>query len=214
MKYRIGYIDEDPRQVAKYERHFRNYFDVVGYNITKGLTLKKLLRQVYDSDIDLLLIDYRMADSGIVTYNGDKVAKEYVKIKPGFPILIFTSHNRDAFHCVDNPNIIYEKGNSNNHFVEVIRKNILLYRNFVKQNKRKVSDLTEKSKKHRLTSIEKHNLIDAKQELKRLDKLNTEVPSQLLDERIIDSISATKKEAAAFLKSITKTQKKRNAAKT
>jgi hypothetical protein len=62
MKYKIGYIDEDPAQFKKYERDLREYFDVVGYDIKQGLPLDDLINQVYQSDIDLLMVDYLMVD--------------------------------------------------------------------------------------------------------------------------------------------------------
>ena len=57
--YKIGYIDEDPDQVAKYKRDLRDYFEIVGYNISKGLPISDLIEQVYKSEIDLLFY-YRL----------------------------------------------------------------------------------------------------------------------------------------------------------
>src|SRR5215831_18286198 len=114
MKYRIGYIDEDPRQVVKYEKDLREYFDVRGYDIPKGLPLDDLLQQVYQSDIDLLMIDYLMVDKGILTYNGDEVARAFEEIKPRFPIIIFTNEENQAFPHVDNPLNICDKAEVRN----------------------------------------------------------------------------------------------------
>ena len=66
MKYKIGYIDEDPTQFNKYERELREYFDVVGYQISKGLPLEDMINQVYESDIDLLLVDYLLVEKGVL----------------------------------------------------------------------------------------------------------------------------------------------------
>jgi hypothetical protein len=211
MKYKIGYIDEDPRQVAKYERDLREYFDVIGYNISKGLTLKKLIQQVYSSDIDLLMVDFLMVSKGILTYNGDKVAKEYKKIKPLFPVLIFTNRQDDAFHSVDNPNIIYEKEEVKkdiSHFVETVEKNILFYKNYIEDRQKTIEVLISKGDKIGLNATEKHELIIAQQELTNLDKLAIEVPSQLLEEKRIEELSKTTKEAEKFLNSLIKQSRK------
>ena len=87
MKYKIGYIDENSAQVVKYERDLRKHFEVIGFDIKQGLELNDLLKQVYDSDIDLLMVDYLMADNGMLTYNGDEVARAYEEIKPRFPVI-------------------------------------------------------------------------------------------------------------------------------
>src|SRR5829696_5046975 len=101
MKYKVGYIDEDPRQVERYERKLRDNFNVVGYDIEKGLPLEVLIERVYESDVDLLMVDYLMVDKGILTYNGDQVVRAYEEIKPRFPILIFTNEEAQAFPQVD-----------------------------------------------------------------------------------------------------------------
>jgi len=210
MRYRIGYIDESIRQVQIYERLLRRDFEVIGYTITKGMSLKSLLKQVYESGIDLLMVDYLMVDTGILTFNGDRVAREYEKIKPRFPILIFTNRHVDAFHSVDNPNIIYDKGEVRNrrvHFVEVLNKNIELYRNYIDQRKDIIKKLTDKGAKKRLSSMEKHQLLEAQQELNSLDKWNVQIPLQLLDENKIEDLEKTAKDAKRFLNSLIKRSK-------
>ena len=207
MKYKIGYIDEDSNQVAKYERGLRPYFDLIGFDITPGLEIKDLLMQVYNSDIDLLLIDYLMNDKGILTYNGDEVAREFEEIKPRFPMIIFTNRESDAFPQVDNPNIIYDKSlvkSDLKHFAEILNKNILSYKNYIEKRKNIISDLLLKGEIDGLSSEEKHILIQTQTELINLDKWSNEVPFQLLDNKRLENLSKTTKEAEEFLESILK----------
>jgi hypothetical protein len=205
MKYKIGYIDEDPTQVNKYERDLRAYFDIIGYEITKGLPMDDLINQVYQSDVDLLMVDYLMVNKGVLTYNGDEVARTYEEIKPRFPVVIFTNEETQAFPHVDNVNNIYDKADVKNdvkHFAEKITKTIELYKNYVSKRKDLINQLIEKGGSEGLTAAEKHTLIQTQQELLSLDKRSTEVPMQLLDEKKIDSLSKTTKEAEEFLKSL------------
>lgn len=206
MRYKIGYVDENPDQVKKFQRDLRVNFDVHGYNITKGMSLKSLLRQIYDSDIDLLLVDYLMTDKGMLTYNGDEVAREFEKIKPRFPVLIFTQHHDDAFPEVDNPNIIYEKSEAKkiDHFSEILIKNILVYKKFISERKSSISRLVAKSKKKKLTATEKHTLIDKQIELQMLDKNSIEVPFHLLEPKKISSLTKAADNAEKYIKSLTK----------
>ncbi|MES1182073.1 MAG: hypothetical protein ABUL44_04690, partial [Flavobacterium sp.] len=168
--------------------------------------LKNLLKQIYESDIDLLLVDYLMTDKGMLTFNGDEVAREYEKIKPRFPVLIFTQHHDDAFPEVDNPNIIYEKSEAKkiDHFCEILTKNILVYKKFISERKSSIGRLITKSKKKKLTAKEKHTLLDKQIELQMLDKESIEVPFQLLDSKKIAGLTKTANDAEKFIKSFIK----------
>jgi len=208
MKYKIGYIDEDSVQVARYERKLRDYFDVVTYDIQKGTELNDLLMQVYNSDIDLLMIDYLMVDKGILTFNGDEVARQYEEIKPRFPVIIFTNEEAQAFPQVDNPNIIYDKSlatNDINRLVEILNKNIQAYKIYIEKRQDIIGDLLLKGERGEgLSSEEKHTLLQNQIELINLDKKSNEVPFQLLDEKKLDDLSKTTKEAEKFLESLLK----------
>lgn len=207
MKYKIGYIDEDSTQVTKYERDLRKYFDVIGFTINPGLELNDLLKQVYESDIDLLMVDYLMVDKGVLTYNGDEVARAYEEIKPRFPVIIFTNEESQAFPHVDNPNIIYDKSlvkNDLNYFVELLNKNISAYKNYIGKRKNIISDLLLKGENAGLSPDEKHILLQTQIELINLDKWSNEVPFQLLDDKRLENLSKTTKEAEEFLESILK----------
>jgi len=198
-KFKIGFIDEDPLQVKKYQRELREEFDVIGYKIDDGLTIDDLLSQVYASEIDLLMVDFLMKDSGIVTYNGDEVVRRYEKIKPRFPMIIFTNEENQAFPVVDNPNIIYKKEdvlNKPETFFEILRKNIHLYTDYIEEKKTLIAALMAKEA---LTAKEKHQLSEAQFELRNLDKWAVEAPSQLLEERNVDKLSKTTREAEEFL---------------
>lgn len=206
-RYKIGFIDEDPIQVKKYKRELRDEFDIIGYKITKGLPLKDLLDQIYDSDVDLLMVDFLMANRGVVNYNGDKVIREFEEIKPRFPMIIFTNEEKQARPKVDNPNIIYDKAKALNEpalFHEILRKNIELYVDYKDKRKSIIERLTKKATKKALSAKEKHQFRQAEFELKNLDKRAVEVPIHLLDLEKIDDLDKTVKEAEDFLASLTK----------
>lgn len=210
MKFRIGYIDEDPKQVERYERKLRDNFEVIGYDIEPGLPLEILLRKVYDSNIDLLMVDYLMVDKGVLTYNGDEVVRAYEEVMPRFPMIIFTNEEAQAFPQVDNPNIIYDKSmvqNSLSRFVEILQKNIKVYKDYIQRRKDIINELIEKGEKEGLSSTEKNTLIESQLELRNLDKWSNEVPYQLIDEKKLDNLAKTRKEAEAFLELLIKRNK-------
>jgi hypothetical protein len=213
MKYKIGFIDENKDEVAKLERRLRDDFEVIGYHIETGITLDNLLHQVYNSDIDLLMVDYLLADRGILDFNGDEVVRQYQKIKPGFPIIIITNQESQAFPKVDNPNIIYDKERTDkghiNKFAEILRKNIFLYQEYIQGRKNIIADLSYKATKEGLDAKEKHLLSVTQFELQNLDKWAVpEVPMQLLETGKIDNLTKITKEAEAFLEKLSKKSSK------
>ncbi len=209
MKYKIGYIDEDKDQVRLFKRKLKKYnFNVIEYDIKKGMPINELIKQVYESGIDLLMVDYLLKDSGLLTYNGDEIERLFNEIKPKFPHIIFTSNENDAFSAVDDPNIIYEKemvldDNRVDRFVEILKKNIENYQLFQKIRKDKIEDLLKKGEAEGLTAIDKDNLLSLQQELQNLDKIQKrEVPLQLTSTEVLEDLSRTRIEAADFLQSL------------
>lgn len=206
MKYKIGYVDEDPIQVKKYQRLLGDQFDVQGYEIPRGLSKKKLLEQIYNSEIDLLLVDYLMTERGQLTYNGDVIARDFEKMKPRFPILIFTSHVDDAFPAVENPNIMYEKATARDidHFAEILIKNIKVYQKFISEKKKNIDTLVSKSRRQNLNARETQVLFNEQIELQMLDKQSGEAPFELLHPENINDLSKSADKAEAFIKSLMK----------
>lgn len=212
-KYKIGYLDEDIRQVKKYQRRFRKYgFEVIGYDFDKEMSLDELMTQVYKSDIDLLMIDYKLDETNKVTFNGEKVENEIYNKKPLFPHIIFTNKVDDAEPHVEDWKIIFDKDlifsdddddEKVKRFITTLERSIEQYRNHIEEKKKIVADLLEKGEREGLNAIEKDLLITKQEELNSLDKTSkNEIPKHLITEDKLTDLSKTKKEAEAFLKSL------------
>lgn len=204
--YKIGYVDENPQEVTKFERKFRNNFDLIGYNIPKGLPKQELLDQIYQSNIDFLMVDFVMRDKGHVTYNGDEIVHDYEHIMPRFPMIIFTNNSSDAFPAVDNPNIIYNKDLINSEpekFIQIINKNIENYQNYISERKKRIGELIEKRENGGLDAKEKEELFSCQLDLNNLDSKTKQAPSYLLNDLKLDELSSTADQAEEFLKILT-----------
>ncbi len=218
--YKIGYIDEDVKQVKKYQRRFRNYgIEIIGYEFHKGMTLEELMQQVYNSDIDLLMIDYKLNETNQVTFNGEAVESEFYDKKPLFPHIIFTNkveqaepHIEDWMKIFDKEDFFSEDNEDEKkveHFITTLVKSIEQYRKHINKKKTIVSELLEKGEQEGLTASEKNLLITKQEELIALDKTErSEIPKHLLTEKKIDDLSKTKKEAEKFLQSLIDKRKK------
>ncbi len=215
MHYKIGYIDEDIKQVKLYARKLRDFgFEVIGYDFHKGMTLDELMTQVYSSDIDLLMIDFRLNESNIISFNGDAVEKEVYEKRPLFPHIILTNKADQAEPVVDDWKIIFDKevvfpsedGNNNPQtirFIETLTKSIEQYQRRIYKRKQTISDLLEKEKKENLSAEEKNLLLSTQRELLSLDKIRiSEVPESLISIDSLDKISKARQDAEAYINSL------------
>lgn len=220
VKYKIGYIDEDVNQVKKYQRRFRKYgFEVIGYDFDKEMSLEELMEQVYKSDIDLLMIDYKLDETNKVTFNGEKVEGDVYNKKPLFPHIIFTNKVDDAEPHVEDWKIIFDKDEifdededdekKVKHFISNLERSIEQYRNHIEKKKKIVAELLEKGEKEGLNATDKDLLITTQDELSSLDRTHkSEIPKHLLTEEKLADLSKTKKDAEAFLNSLIDKRKK------
>ncbi|MEM7105024.1 MAG: hypothetical protein AAF502_17945 [Bacteroidota bacterium] len=217
--YKIGYIDEDENQVKKYQRRFREFgFEIIGYEFHQGMTLNQLMSQVYESDIDLLMIDYKLNETNQVTFNGEAVESEFYDKRPLFPHIIFTNKVEQAEPHVEDWKIIFDKneifsdeeedGKKVQHFITTLEKSIEQYRKYVERRKEIVADLLEKGQKEELSASDKDLLVTNQNELAYLDQTErNEIPSHLITESKLKDLSRTKKEAEEFLQSLIEKRK-------
>lgn len=206
--YKIGYVDETDQEVKRITRKLESDFTVVSYDIPRGLSKDDLIDQIYKSDVDLLLVDYLLKDKGVLIYNGDEVVREYEKIKPRFPVIIFTNNENDAFPQVDNVNIIYNKdvlanGDKLSWFIEVLKRNILYYQQFIATRKARIGRLIEARQQRELTPLEKEELFNLQLDLNKLDERNNqELPNHLLSDRNLDQLTEVTQDAEKLLQTL------------
>lgn len=212
MTYILGYIEEDWIQVKKFKRRLKEYwFDVISYDFNKGMTIDSLMKQVYDSDIDLLMIDYRLNETNIVSFNWDEVERRIYKDKPLFPHIIFTNLVSEAEPAVDDMKIILDKADVINaddpenipRFVNMLKKSIDQYKALISEKKGIIHSLVQKAESEKLTSKEKDTLWSAERDLRSFDKsLPNEIPEHLVKQERLESMEAARKDIEAFLKSL------------
>lgn len=218
MSYKIGYIDEDSNQFKLYRRKLRDYgFEIIGYEFTKGMSVDELMKQVYDSEIDLLMIDFRLNESNILSFNGEQVEKHIYENKPLFPHIIFTNKVDQAEPVVDDLKIIVDKEevfpDDDNElkiqrFITLLTKSIEQYKNYVQVRKDVIADLIYKEEYKGLSEVEKDILLSTQQELSNLDKTRLKaVPEQLTSTTVLNKVAAARYAAEQYLDSLLKNDK-------
>jgi len=211
--YKIGYIDENDQTVKQFIRNLRPYgIEVIGYDFTKGMTPEALMEQVYASDIDLLMIDYKLAESNIVGFDGDQIEHLIYTNRPQFPHIIFTSDTQQAENHVEDWKIIFDKADvlftdedkdKTNRFINMLTRSIDQYRNLVDSKKNRLSALLSKGHEAGLNAAEKSEVLSLQDELNNLDSTKViEVPKQMVSIENLESLEKTRKEAEEFLQSL------------
>lgn len=213
-KYKIGYIDENEQQVKKFTRNLRPYgLEVIGYEFYKNMSPESLMDQVYNSDIDLLMIDYKLKETNIVGFNGDVIENLIYNNKPLFPHIIFTSDTDQAEAHVEDWKIIIDKGDvfiedevdktNSKRFVKMLTRSIEQYKNYIITRKESLSKLLQKGESEGLNASEKNEVLSLQDELNYLDKSKkSEIPKQLISIENLEALAKNRKEAEEFLQSL------------
>lgn len=213
-RYKVGYIDEDLKQVKKYQRRFKKFgIEIIGYDFEGEMSLEDLMKQVYESDIDLLMIDYKLNETNKITFNGEVVESEFYDKRPLFPHIIFTNKVEQAEPYVEDWKIIYDKDDifsegedderKVQHFITTLERSIEQYRKHIQKRKNEISNLLIKGEKEGLSYSEQDSLISLQRELRDLDKTQKkEIPEKLISFEKLEDLSQTRKEAEEFLQSL------------
>ena len=199
-KYRIGYLDEDEGYQAKFYQAFKNEFDIKILPIENINNVYDVLRFINDEELDALVVDYRLADSGQLTFNGDSVVDLINSQKKYFPLVMLTSYAQDAIAHMEDVYIVKDKEeieSSANLFLKQLETAIDRYQTKIITAENKIKELSEK----KVLSIQ-----EEEEELLRLHIFMNEVdpeanqpPASLLTSSAINNISDLVKESKELL---------------
>lgn len=107
--YRIGYIDEDNGWLNTFYNSFKSEFDVVLFEIKEDTQDDDLVAAVFDQNIDMLVIDFRLDETGLVDFNADTLVQKIQERNLYYPMIVLTSHEIDAFNHLENANLVNGK---------------------------------------------------------------------------------------------------------
>lgn len=109
-KIKLGYLDEDYTNRGLFYNNFKDYFEVFMFDMFDDIrTLEELMEKIEESGIDVLAVDYKMAESGVVTYNGNEVVDMLYERKRYFPVFMITSHITRAMNNMNDVFLINDK---------------------------------------------------------------------------------------------------------
>ena len=196
-KYRIGYLDEDEGYQAKFYQAFKNEFDIKILPIEN--IIYDVLRFINDEELDALVVDYRLADSGQLTFNGDSVVDLINSQKKYFPLVMLTSYAQDAIAHMEDVYIVKDKEeieSSANLFLKQLETAIDRYQTKIITAENKIKELSEKKV---LSIQEEEELLRLHIFMNEVDPEANQLPASLLTSSAINNISDLVKESKELL---------------
>ena len=198
-KYRIGYLDEDEGYQARFYQAFKNEFDIKILPIENINNVYDVLRFINDEELDALVVDYRLADSGQLTFNGDSVVDLINSQKKYFPLVMLTSYAQDAIAHMEDVYIVKDKEeieSSANLFLKQLETAIDRYQTKIITAENKIKELSEKKV---LSIQEEEELLRLHIFMNEVDPEANQLPASLLTSSAINNISDLVKESKELL---------------
>ena len=195
-KYRIGYLDEDE---GYQDQAFKNEFDIKILPIENINNVYDVLRFINDEELDALVVDYRLADSGQLTFNGDSVVDLINSQKKYFPLVMLTSYAQDAIAHMEDVYIVKDKEeieSSANLFLKQLETAIDRYQTKIITAENKIKELSEKKV---LSIQEEEELLRLHIFMNEVDPEANQLPASLLTSSAINNISDLVKESKELL---------------
>lgn len=208
---RLGYLDENKGNRNTFYRVFKKDFDVVMLDdFAKVFTLDLLLEEIDKQEIQVLAVDYKLADSGMVQYDGDQVLDAINERKRYFPVFMMTSYVDAAVQKVYNTFLVNDKDGLNNpQTVELLKSQIAgsveSYHRIVKEKEQRVKTLEAKQDgAEGLTEEEEQELLNLHIEMTKIDPVANPLSPDKMQTSSLKDLKKTVSLSEEILKSLSK----------
>lgn len=207
--YKLGYLDDDQGNRTSFARQFEKDFDLyMVEDLNKVSTLQSLLEMVETKGLDALAIDFQLAGSGIISYNGDEVVEYFDKNKKYFPVFMVTSYVSDALQSMYDVYLINDKEKVGNdeyrgQLIVNVQNSIIAYQRRVSTIENKAKYLEKKqSSIDGLTSDEEKELLNLHLKLNAIDPKANPVSAEQLQTKPLKELQELVKNSREILKSL------------
>jgi len=214
MNYKIAYIDEDNAWINTFYQTFKDDFDIVKIQVGAGTTLEGIMKQIFDNNLDGVVTDFLLDESGIVNFNGNAIVDSIQSYKPYFPIIMLTSYEPQAISQMNDVNIINGKDildGEHEEQLEVlkskIKSNIDRYYSKIKNTQDRIEILVRQKNDKSIQPNEEQELAKLFILMDELEPEGKTIPANLI---AVESITQLN-EFITQTKSILEELKKRNA---
>lgn len=195
MKYRIGFLDESNQQRANFLNAFEDKFDVEIIDKLDDIqSVGNLRNYVNEAQLDALVVDFLLSDTGVLPYDGNEVVAEMAKNKKYFPVIILTGKESDAIaktedvFVVNGKHLIEEDAQLST-FKTKLAQSIFNYYKKVNAVEEEAALLECKQKDFALSPDEENRLVELHIELQAIDPESHPLPSTLLQTDVVRQLA-------------------------
>lgn len=207
--YKLGYLDDDKGNRTSFARQFEKDFDLyVVEDLNEVMTFEDLIEVVEKEGLDALAIDFQLAASGDIPYNGDEVVEYFNKHKKYFPVFMVTSYVSDALNRMYDVYLVNDKGKVENdeyrgQLIQNINNSIVAYQRRISAIQDKAMTLEEKQKTDEGLSLEEeHELLNLHLELNAIDPKANPVSAEQLQTKPLKELQELVQNSRKLLKSL------------
>lgn len=111
-KYKLGYVDEDESDVRSFYKYIKPYEDTILFEVftpKKLIDIEEFYEKIKESDLDILVIDYRLNEYTNIDFLGSDLIHYVHKHRRDFPCILLTSHPDEAIDNFENVHLVYDK---------------------------------------------------------------------------------------------------------
>lgn len=125
--YRIGYVDEDRGWKNTFRQSLKDDFEIILFDVKGDSTVESLTDEIFDSKVDMVVLDFRLDETGLVDFNADALVDKILETNLYFPLIILTSHEIDALNHLSNANLVNGKDmlEGDNPKIEILKQKIV-----------------------------------------------------------------------------------------
>ena len=105
--YTIGYLDEEEQWKLMFRNSLKSDFNIVLLDLPEKAS--DIWQNVKEENLDALIVDFRLFESGKVTYNGNDVVKAIRCHNLHLPMFVITSYEDNAIELCEDVYIVRSK---------------------------------------------------------------------------------------------------------
>lgn len=105
--FTIGYLDEEEQWKLMFRNSLKSDFNIVLFDLPEKAS--DIWKIVEEENLDALIVDFRLFESGIVIYNGNDVVKDIRSHNLHLPMFVITSYEDNAIELCEDVYIVRGK---------------------------------------------------------------------------------------------------------
>ncbi len=215
MKYKLAYIDEDDGWLNTFYQTFKSDFDILRIKADSTTTLKNIVDTIFKSEVDGIVTDYLLDETGEVDFNGNQIVDTIRDYKPHFPAIMLTAHEPQAISQMEDVNIINGKDildGENEKRLEIlkvkIKSNIDRYYSLIKNTEVRIEELVNKRNNSDLKPNEEEELTKLFILMDELEPEGKEMPANLIKTEAITKLNQFVSQTREILDELKKKKEK------